>query len=86
MNVLVEERLVACANLFPSVESVYRWKGNVETSVEVAGILKTSAECLDHLEARFTELHSYEVPEFLVLSPDSGSETYLNWIHANIAG
>jgi len=84
VNVLVEERLVACANLFPGVESVYRWKENVESSVEVAGILKTSTGCLNRLEGRLTELHSYEVPEFLVLSPDSGSEAYLNWMLTNV--
>ena len=84
VNVLVEERLVACANLFPGVESVYRWKENVESSVEVAGILKTSTGCLSRLEVRITELHSYEVPEFLVLSPESGSEAYLNWMLSNV--
>lgn len=86
VSVLVEERLAACASLFPGVESVYRWKGKVESSVEVAGILKTSAGGLNRLEVRLTELHSYEVPEFLVLSPESGSEAYLNWIQANVAG
>jgi periplasmic divalent cation tolerance protein len=86
VNILVEERLAACANLFPGVESVYRWRGMVETCAEVAGILKTSAGCLDRLQARFMELHSYEVPEFLVLSPDAASEAYLNWILSNVAG
>lgn len=84
VHVLVEEHLVACANLFPGIESVYRWKEKVETSVEVAGILKTAAGCIGRLEARFTELHSYEVPEFLVLSPDSGTEAYLNWIRVSV--
>lgn len=86
VNVLVEERLAACAKLFPGVESVYRWKGNVESSVEVAGILKTSEGCLNRFEVRLTELHSYEVPEFLVLSPESGSAAYLDWIQENVVG
>lgn len=84
VTVLVEEQLVACANLFPGVESVYLWKGKLETSLEVAGILKTAAGCISRLEARFMALHSYEVPEFLVLSPASGTEAYLNWIRKSV--
>jgi periplasmic divalent cation tolerance protein len=77
---LVEEKLVACATLIPAIESIYRWKGNIESSVESMLLLKTSASQLTALEARLHELHSYETPEFLVLPVEAGSHAYLEWI------
>ncbi|HET6207799.1 MAG TPA: divalent-cation tolerance protein CutA [Terracidiphilus sp.] len=78
---LVEERLVACATLVPAIESIYRWKGSVESSVESMLLLKTNAMQLKALEARLQELHSYETPEFLVLPVEAGSRGYLEWMN-----
>ena len=78
---LVEEKLVACATLIPAIESIYRWKGNIESSVESMLLLKTSAAQLTALEARLHELHSYETPEFLVLPVEGGSHSYLEWMN-----
>lgn len=77
---LVDERLVACATLLPAIESIYRWKGSIESSVESMLLLKTNSEQLTALEARLQELHSYETPEFLVLSVEAGSRGYLGWM------
>jgi len=79
-RVLVEERLAACATLIPAVQSIYRWQGEVESSSESLLLLKTAPEKLAALEARLHELHSYETPEFLVLSVESGSRLYLEWL------
>ena len=79
-HALVEEKLAACATLIPAVESIYRWKGRVESSSETMLLLKTGAAQLAALEARLNELHSYETPEFLVLPVDAGSHAYLRWI------
>ena len=81
---LVEERLAACATLIPSVESVYRWEGQVETTAEMLLLLKTGVEQLAALEARLHELHSYQLPEFLVLTVESGSHAYLEWLQGNL--
>jgi periplasmic divalent cation tolerance protein len=81
---LVEERLAACATLIPTVESVYRWEGQVESSTETLLLLKTAADQLAALEARLHELHSYQVPEFLVLNVESGSHAYLEWLLASL--
>jgi len=81
---LVEERLAACASLLPGVESIYRWKGQIETSSECLLLLKTAEEKLPALEARLHELHSYETPEFLVLAVEAGSHPYLAWLHASL--
>src|SRR5580658_6275067 len=77
---LVEERLAACATIVPAVESMYRWKGQMEGSNEALLLLKTSAERVDELEARLKELHSYQTPEFLVLPVERGSAGYLEWM------
>lgn len=81
---LVEERLAACATLIPTVESIYHWEGQVETSSEALLLLKTSLEQLAPLESRLRELHSYQVPEFLVLPIESGSPAYLEWLLASL--
>ena len=77
---LVELQLVACANLVPAVESIYQWENKIETGSEVLVILKTRELLLNRLEEKLSELHPYDVPEFIVLSVDSGAEKYVNWI------
>jgi periplasmic divalent cation tolerance protein len=81
---LVEERLAACATLAPAVESIYRWKGAIESSNEVLLILKTESRQIDRLEKRLSELHSYETPEFLALPVSAGSEAYLDWLRSSL--
>jgi periplasmic divalent cation tolerance protein len=77
---LVEERLAACASIIPAVQSIYRWKGQVESATETMLLLKTGAEQLTALEARLHQLHSYQTPEFLVLPVEAASRLYLGWL------
>lgn len=81
----VEERLAACATLVPAVESIYRWEGKIETGNETVLLLKTDAEHIPALLERLRALHSYDVPEFLVLPVESGSEAYLKWMGQNLS-
>ena len=60
--------------------SFYRWKGLVERDAERQLVIKTTRDRLPALEARLRELHSYELPEFLVLPIDQGGQAYLNWV------
>jgi periplasmic divalent cation tolerance protein len=83
-RVLVEERLAACVSVVPGVESVYRWKGKVESAAEILLLIKTGVEQLAALEARLHELQSYETPEFLVLKVEAGSHAYLEWLQGNV--
>ena len=80
---LVSERLVACVNVLPSVESIYRWQGKVLASQEVLAVMKTTADRYPEMEKRLRELHPYEVPEIVALSATAVSETYLAWVLAN---
>lgn len=77
---LVEERLAACVNILPAMESVFRWEGRVEQDAERQVIVKTARERVAALWDRIRELHPYEVPEFVVLSITDGSDAYLRWL------
>jgi periplasmic divalent cation tolerance protein len=79
----LRERLVACANIFPKMESHYRWQGKIESAVEVLIIFKTQKSKLAQLERFVTAKHPYDTPEFLVLSLSAGSQKYLDWLALN---
>ena len=83
---LVDERLAACVNVLPPMESIYRWKGAVEQASERQVIMKTTAAQLDDLNKRIATIHPYEVPELLVLPIAGGGEKYLKWISESVAG
>ncbi len=80
VRTLVEERLVACGNIVPGVESIYRWQGALETSAEVMVFFKTTTNSAAVAQARLRELHPYEVPEILRLPVDGGWPPYLEWV------
>ncbi len=77
---LLEESLIACANLVPGVRSLYRWKGELCDEGEVLIVMKTRAERFDELAARVKALHVYEVPEILQLDVAAGHRPYLDWV------
>jgi periplasmic divalent cation tolerance protein len=77
---LVEARLAACVNLLPPMESVYRWQNTVEREHERQVLIKTTSMCVDSLWQRVRDLHSYDVPEFVVLPIVDGNQAYLQWI------
>ena len=83
---LVEERLAACVNLLPVMDSVYRWEGQVEHDTERQVIVKTSRDRVAALWERIRELHPYETPEFVVLNIQDGSDAYLRWIGESTSG
>jgi periplasmic divalent cation tolerance protein len=80
---LVERRLAACVNLVSQIESIYRWEGKVEHATEWLLVIKTQASTFDRLRDAIKELHSYSVPECVMLHVDAGSQEYLAWIEDN---
>jgi periplasmic divalent cation tolerance protein len=77
---LVTERLAACVNISAPMTSIYRWKGNVERDTERQLVIKTTVDRVKFLQQRIKELHSYELPEFIVIELSGGSEAYLQWV------
>jgi periplasmic divalent cation tolerance protein len=77
---LVETRLAACVNLVEPVKSIYRWQGQIEEANEVLLIIKTEAGFAESIHKAIRNLHSYDLPEFLVIAPDGGGKEYMAWI------
>ena len=76
---LVEQKLVACAQLLP-IGSIYTWEGKIEKDSEVLLLLKARADLYEAIESHILEHHSYDTPEVLQLDVKRGSEGYLSWI------
>lgn len=77
---LVGERLAACVNIVPGLESVYEWQGKVERDAEVLLIIKTRRDRYAKVEATLRQHHPYELPEILRVSLSGGLQEYLHWI------
>jgi len=82
-HALVERRLAACVNIVPRVESVYRWKGQVESAEEWLLLIKTRSSAFERVRDAITELHSYELPECVMLELAEGDKAYLDWLAKN---
>jgi periplasmic divalent cation tolerance protein len=76
----LRERLAACANLIPGLESHYWWRGKIESSREVLLLFKTRASHLQKLERLILHEHPYDTPEFVAFRLTAGTERYLAWL------
>jgi periplasmic divalent cation tolerance protein len=79
-HILVERRLAACVNILPQVQSIYRWKDEIESAQEWLLLIKTRADKFPAVRDAIGELHSYEVPECIVVEIEDGSLPYLQWL------
>ena len=77
---LTQEQLVACVNIIPNIESVYRWKGKIEYSNEIVLIAKTVDQNVKKAIQRIRQLHKYEIPGIIVLPIIGGLKDYLDYI------
>lgn len=77
---LINERLAACVNVHAPMQSIYRWKGRIERESERQLFIKTRAALLDALQTRLREMHPYELPEFIVLRPETVEAEYERWL------
>jgi periplasmic divalent cation tolerance protein len=83
---LVDGQVAACVNVLGPMESVYRWKGIVETSQEFLLVIKTTAENFERLCAEIRRLNPYELPEVLQFTVEAGLAAYLDWIGDSVTG
>src|SRR6266581_3835275 len=82
-NQLVTEKLAACANILPAIESVYRWKEKIETGNETLVFFKLSEDRQSTFQEKLRSLHPYDVPEIIFVPVSSGSPEYLQWVMKN---
>jgi periplasmic divalent cation tolerance protein len=81
---LVDRHLAACVNVIPRVESIYRWQGKVESAEEWMLVIKTTSEIFPAVRDAIRELHSYDLPECVVLAIEDGSPAYLQWLGESV--
>jgi periplasmic divalent cation tolerance protein len=81
---LVSQRLAACVNILPGVQSVYRWQGKIENSEEWLLIIKSRRDLVESIHHSLSALHSSEVPELIALPIIDGAPAYLRWVDAEL--
>lgn len=80
----VEARLAACVNIFPAHTSIYRWKSEIETQVEVAVIFKPVAPNIDELSRLIEREHSFDTPCIAVVTPSQMNSKFASWLRMEL--
>jgi len=83
-TLLLDRRLIACANILPDATSLFRWEGKVDRADEVLLVTKTRQDLVPEVTQAVVEAHSYEVCEVIALPILGGSEAYLRWIDESV--
>src|SRR5256885_9888521 len=81
---VVTEKLAACVNVLPGVESCYIWQDELTWADEALLVIKTTQTRFEQLQNRVRELHSYDVPEIVSVTIEDGFKTYLDWIDTSV--
>ena len=79
---LLATRLIACANIFPAIESIYRWKGAIEKESEVPLVVKTRKAFFPRIETEVRKLHPHETPSIIAVAVSWVNQDYLDWVYA----
>jgi len=83
-NTLVQRELAACVNVLPGVESTYRWNGVVTTDAEWLLVIKTRTDRFEEVRAAIRELHSYELPEVVLIEASRVDPAYRAWVEDSV--
>lgn len=81
---LLEERLIACANIVGPISSIFWWEGKIDEASEFLVFMKSHENHFERLSERVMEIHSYELPEIIALPIIKGSPSYLEWLSASL--
>ena len=81
---VVEKRLVACANLYPHIKSVFNYQNQIQIQDEAVLLLKTTAQTYDKLERFIIKIHSYDDPCVLRLPIEGGAADFMSWINDTV--
>ncbi len=82
-SALVEAGEAACVNIVPGIRSIYRWENKIYDDREFLIFIKTTSERFEAVRKRIRQLHTYQLPEIIVLPIDDGDPDYLAWLKAN---
>lgn len=81
---LVESQLAACVSLIP-IQSIYTWQEKLHQEQEWQLLIKTKLALFEMISAKIQQLHSYQVPEIVAIPLVAGSNSYLQWISAQLS-
>jgi periplasmic divalent cation tolerance protein len=81
---LLEEKLIACANIIGPVHSLFWWQGKIETAQEHLILMKTRKDLFEKLSEMVEALHSYEIPEIIAIPITEGFKPYLEWLDKSL--
>jgi len=81
---LLDERLIACANILPPMRSIYTWQGERGEAAEVGVLFKTDASVLDRATARLAEIHPYDTPAVLGWRTDTVAKPTAEWLRGAV--
>lgn len=76
----LKNQAIACVNLIPNIESIYRWQGNIESASEVLAIFKTTAPAAENFSKWLAAMHPYDTPEVVVIAPEFVEPGYGKWL------
>lgn len=82
---VVDQGFAACVNIFPAIKSYYYYKGGTHLDEEVMLMIKTTREHFETVSQVITELHTYEIPEILMVPVEACSEGYLQWMEHSVS-
>ena len=77
----LENQAIACVNLLPGVESIYRWRGKIETTSEILALFKTTSRAASDFANWLAKIHPYDTPEIAILTPEHVEPNYVRWLN-----
>jgi len=83
-DALLQEKLIACANIVQGVKSLFWWEGKIDNADEALVVIKTKRNCLKEIIQRVKKLHSYSNPEVIALPIIEGNKDYLKWMDESV--
>lgn len=82
---LLNDKLVACANIVDKIHSIFWWQGKIDSADEVLLVLKSRRDFFNKVASKVKSLHSYDTPEIIAIPIIAGNEDYLNWIDSSVS-
>lgn len=77
---LISNKLVACANIYDNVTSIYEWEGKIEQSEEFTLICKAPDVAVDEVIKLVKQKHTYDCPCIIAIKVEKGNEDFLKWV------
>ena len=81
---LLEEKLIACSNIIPNINSLYRWEGKICEDNEFLLILKSRKDLFEEINSIITNIHPYEIPEIISVDIKDGNDAYIEWLNREL--